>query len=90
MTDRIVNIREDDTLLLECNYTSNDNRDITFIIWKYTLNYEIKYLQANKTLELDNTKRTNAGEYTCIVSNSAGEANDTVTVNVLCEYKRST
>ncbi|CAC5417058.1 unnamed protein product [Mytilus coruscus] len=82
VTYRTVNITENETLLLLCNYTSNDDNN-TSITWKYPSYGRIKYVQANKFLKVEHIKRTGAGEYTCVVSNSAGKANDTVTVNVL-------
>ncbi|VDI52515.1 Hypothetical predicted protein [Mytilus galloprovincialis] len=86
LTDRTVNITEDGTLLLQCNYTSSDDIN-TYITWKYTSNGHNKYfLPSSKSLKIEHIKRTDADEYTCVVSNSAGKANDTVTVNVVCKY----
>ncbi|CAC5426702.1 unnamed protein product [Mytilus coruscus] len=76
-----IHIIENEALLLDCNYTSNDNWN-TSVIWKYTTDGHITYT-ANKKLKLDNIKRNDAGHYTCFVSNSAGEAEDSVIVNVL-------
>ncbi|CAC5358914.1 unnamed protein product [Mytilus coruscus] len=75
-----VNTTEDGTLKLECNYTSNDNES-THVSWKYPLDGYINKT-ARKVMTFDGIKRSNAGPYTCVVSNSAGKAEDTVTVNV--------
>lgn len=56
--------------------------------WKYPLDGYINNT-ASKVMTLGGIKRSNAGLYACVVSNSAGKAEDTVTVNVFCEYKFS-
>lgn len=71
---------------MQCNYTSNDINN-TSITWKYPSDYQIKRIKSNEMFILDHIKRTDAGKYTCVVSNSAGKANDTVLVNVICKYK---
>ncbi|CAC5417065.1 HMCN [Mytilus coruscus] len=80
--DRTVNITENEPLQLQCNYTSNDDNN-TSIIWKYISYGRTKYIQANNSLNVEHIGRTDAGEYTCVVSNSTGKAIDTVTVYVL-------
>ncbi|VDI18928.1 Hypothetical predicted protein [Mytilus galloprovincialis] len=75
-----INIIEDESLLLECKYTSNDNRDTLVIWYKFDDNIIQK---PNTILELYNIKRYHAGNYSCSVSNSVGTTKDTVTVNVL-------
>ncbi|CAC5370244.1 CNTN4 [Mytilus coruscus] len=79
-----INIVEDETLHLQCNYTSNDINN-TSITWKYPSDYQIKRIKDNETFILDHIERTDTGKYTCVVSNSAGKANDTVLVNVIFE-----
>lgn len=78
-----INITEHDTLLLECNYTSNDINN-TSITWKRTSKGHFKH--TNKVLKIANIKRSDEGQYTCLVSNSAGKLEDTVTVKVHCKY----
>ncbi|CAC5368502.1 NCAM [Mytilus coruscus] len=77
-----IKIIEDESLLLECKYISNDNKS-TLVNWNYTFDGYIKQT-SNTVFKLDNIKRYHAGNYSCSVSNSVGTTEDTVTVNVLC------
>ncbi|CAC5370257.1 unnamed protein product [Mytilus coruscus] len=71
---------EGDPLELRCN----DQEGSTNVIKGYKWEHTGRYLQhSSKVMQINVTKRMDNGNFTCIAENEAGDARDTIEINIL-------